>query len=79
MRKHTKLFNSQKMRVFYTVCLLFLIFWIFNVFIIKNESIFIQIIWGLTTLAGITVSGKVADDYQKSKYFKEGLNGGKCE
>lgn len=48
------------------------LFQIMNLVFFKSEAIFIQIIWGITTICGIATTGKVADDWQRGlNYNKE--------
>lgn len=64
---------SIKMRVFYCSLFCILICIAGNLFTLKSENVFIAGIWGIVTLAGIAVTGKAADDFQKSAFFNKEL------
>jgi len=69
-------YTGDKKKFFFCCIIILFIFQLLNIFFLKSETIFIQIIWNITTICGIATGGKVADDFQKSKYFNSELNGG---
>lgn len=67
---------SIKMKVFFFSLFTIIICIIGNVFTLKSENVFIAGLWSIVTLAGIATTGKAADDFQRSIFFKKELKEG---
>lgn len=65
--------KSKKMKAFYISLIVLFIFQVFNIIFMQSIEVFNVITWGVVSLAGIAITGKVLDDFQRGKNFNSEL------